>query len=49
LIAPGVVIEELWLNTNLGVLLWRLGNSQRRIRVQEMKIEQVAAEQPSER
>ena len=37
LIAPGVVIEKLWINANLGVLLWRLGIVQRRIRVQEMK------------
>ena len=37
LIAPGVVIEELRINMNLGVLLWRLGIGKRRLRVQEMK------------
>ena len=37
LIAPGVVIEELRINRNLGVLLWRLGIGKRQLRVQEMK------------
>ena len=37
LIAPGVVIEELRINMNLGALLWRLGIGKRRLRVQEMK------------
>src|ERR1019366_1897988 len=37
LIAPGVVIEELRINMNLGVLLWRLGIGKRQLRVQEMK------------
>ena len=37
LIAPGVVIEELGINRNLGVLLWRLGIGKRELRVQEMK------------
>ena len=37
LIAPGVVIEELRIDMNLGVLLWRLGIGERQLRVQEMK------------
>ena len=37
LIAPGVVIEELRINMNLGVLVWRLGICKRQLRVQEMK------------
>ena len=37
LIAPGVVIEELRIDMNLGVLLWRLGIGKRQLRVQEMK------------
>ena len=37
LIAPGVVIEELRINRNLGALLWRLGIGERHLRVQEMK------------
>jgi hypothetical protein len=37
LISPGVVIEELRINRNLGVLLWRLGIGKRELRVQEMK------------
>ncbi|SPF50404.1 hypothetical protein SBA4_4350004 [Candidatus Sulfopaludibacter sp. SbA4] len=36
LIAPGAVIEELRINMNLGVLLWRLGIGKRQLRVQEM-------------
>jgi hypothetical protein len=37
LIAPGVVIEELRVNANLGALLWGLGIGKRQLRVQEMK------------
>ena len=40
LIASGVVVEELRINVNLGVLLWRLGRlgiAKRQLRVQEMK------------
>jgi hypothetical protein len=39
LIAPRVVIEELRINMNPGVLLWRLrrlGIGERKLRVQEM-------------
>ena len=36
LIAPRVVIEELGINRNLGVLLWRIEIGKRRLRVQEM-------------
>src|ERR1700690_4163155 len=37
LIAPGVVIEELRIDMNLGVLPGRLGIGKRELRVQEMK------------
>ena len=37
LITPGVVIEELRINMNLPVLLWRLGIGKRQLRVQEVK------------
>ena len=37
MIAPGVVVEELRINLNLGVLLGSLGIGKRQLRVQEMK------------
>src|SRR5215469_11779024 len=37
LIAPGVVNEELGIDRNLGVLLWRLGIGERQLRVEEMQ------------
>ena len=43
LVAPSVVIEQLRIDMNLSVLLWRLGIGQRRIRVQQMKTDIVDA------
>jgi hypothetical protein len=43
LIASRVVIEELRIELNLGVRLWRLGIGKRQLRVQEMKTDVINA------